>query len=318
DPTVPSHVKNITTTDESNWTSAYDNHIKSASFATGTGILTLTQQDNGTVTVNMDGRYLTQTDAGNNYVKKNISVNLGSGLNGSSDLSSNLSLQLDFNYLDGRYLSGFKPKDAAQASSSSNITLSGLQTIDGYTLQANDRVLVMGQTDASENGIYDAKSGSWVRSSDFDEVVTGEVEQGASVFVENGSNYGNTSWALKTGGTIVLGTTGLEFLQTAGSATYTAGSGLNLNGTTFSVDNSIAKKTDIKDGQFTVSGTGALTGSGSMTANQSSNTSSTLDLKQSVKDKINNGVQDLQSVTDNGSETDVFSYFKNGIKFSGI
>src|SRR5699024_4841426 len=164
----------------------------------------------------------------------------------------------------------------------------------------------------------DAKSGAWVRSSDFDEVVTGEVEQGASVFVENGNNYGNTSWALKTGGTIVLGTTDLEFLQTAGSATYTAGSGLNLNGTTFSVDNSIAKKTDIKDGQFTVSGTGALTGSGSMTANQSSNTSSTLDLKQSVKDKINNGVQDLQSVTDNGSETDVFSYFKNGIKFSGI
>src|SRR5699024_2063969 len=242
DPTVPSHVKNITTTDESNWTSAYDNHIKSASFATGTGILTLTQQDNGTVTVNMDGRYLTQTDAGNNYVKKNTSVNLGSGLNGSSDLSSNLSLQLDFNYLDGRYLSGFKPKDAAQASSSSNITLSGLQTIDGYTLQTNDSVLVMGQTDASENGIYDGKSGSWVRSSECDEVVTGEVEQGASVFVENGSNYGNTSWALKTGGTIVLGTTDLEFLQTAGSATYTAGSGLKLNETTFSVDNTVIQE----------------------------------------------------------------------------
>src|SRR5699024_3476416 len=62
---------------------------------------------------------------------------------------------------------------------------------------------------------------------------------------ENGSNYGNTSWALKTGGTIVLGTTDLEFLQTAGSASYTAGTGLNLNGTTFSVDNSIAKKSEI-------------------------------------------------------------------------
>src|SRR5699024_1511512 len=89
------------------------------------------------------------------------------------------------------------------------------------------------------------KSGAWSRSSDFDEVTTGEVEQGASVFVENGSNFGNTSWALKTGGTIVLGTTDLEFLQTAGSASYTAGTGLNLNGTTFSVDNSIAKKSEI-------------------------------------------------------------------------
>src|SRR5699024_1312203 len=113
-------------------------------------------------------------------------------------------------------------------------------------------------------------------------------------------------------------TTDLEFLQTAGSATYTAGSGLNLNGTTFSVDNTIAKKTDIKDGQFTVSGTGALTGSGSMTANQSGNTTASIDLTQATKDKINNGVQDLQSVTDNGSSTDNPLYFENGFNSSGV
>ena len=42
-----------------NWNAGYNNSITAASFATATGILTLTQQDLGTVTVNLDGRYLT-------------------------------------------------------------------------------------------------------------------------------------------------------------------------------------------------------------------------------------------------------------------
>ena len=43
----------------SNWDAAYSNMIASASFNTGDGIITLTQQDAGTVTVDIDGRYLT-------------------------------------------------------------------------------------------------------------------------------------------------------------------------------------------------------------------------------------------------------------------
>src|SRR5690625_2041495 len=262
DPTVPSHVKNITTTDESNWDAAYSNHIKSASFASGTGILTLTQQDNGTITVNLDGRYLTTSDANNDYVKKTTSVNLGSGLNGSSDLSSNLNVNLDFSYLDNRYLSGFKQKTPVVVATASNITLSGLQTIDGVTLQSGDRVLVMNQTNAADNGIYAAASGSWSRTTDFDEAKIGEVEQGASTFVQEGADYGNTSWTLQTGGTIVIGTTDLTFIQSAGSASYQAGDGLNLNGTTFSVDNSIAKKSEINSQDLQ-----SVTNKGSTTTN---------------------------------------------------
>ena len=55
-----------------------------------------------------------------------------------------------------------------------------------------------------------------------------------------------------------------------------------------------ALKTDlpvVNNGQFTVSGIGALTGSGSMTANQASNTSATLDLTEAVKGQINGAVQ---------------------------
>jgi len=48
---------------KANWDTAYNDKINSASFNTGNGILTLTQQDEGTVTVDLDGRYVeTETD----------------------------------------------------------------------------------------------------------------------------------------------------------------------------------------------------------------------------------------------------------------
>lgn len=42
-----------------NWNTAFNNMIVSAAFDTATGVITLTQQDAGTVTVDIDGRYLT-------------------------------------------------------------------------------------------------------------------------------------------------------------------------------------------------------------------------------------------------------------------
>jgi hypothetical protein len=46
---------------DSNWNAAYNDKINSASFDTSNGVLTLTQQDGGTVTVDLDGRYSTDT-----------------------------------------------------------------------------------------------------------------------------------------------------------------------------------------------------------------------------------------------------------------
>jgi hypothetical protein len=43
---------------KANWDAAYNDKVNSAAFATGTGVLTLTQQDGGTVTVDLDGRYV--------------------------------------------------------------------------------------------------------------------------------------------------------------------------------------------------------------------------------------------------------------------
>jgi hypothetical protein len=48
----------ITSTNISNWNLAYNNHITAVGFNTGTGILTLTQNDTGAITTDLDGRYL--------------------------------------------------------------------------------------------------------------------------------------------------------------------------------------------------------------------------------------------------------------------
>jgi len=57
-------------------------------------------------------------------------------------------------------------KENVVVATTGNITLSGLQTIEGNTLTEGERVLVMAQTDASENGIYTASSGAWPRAAD--------------------------------------------------------------------------------------------------------------------------------------------------------
>lgn len=106
-------------------------------------------------------------------------------------------------------LSGRRKADV-RAVAVSNITLSNAQTLDGVALVAADRVLVTGQSTASENGIYDVVSGgSWTRSTDSD--AAGEFNTAFLVSVREGSSNGDTVWQHTTDGTITLGTTGLTF-----------------------------------------------------------------------------------------------------------
>jgi uncharacterized cupin superfamily protein len=89
-----------------------------------------------------------------------------------------------------------------------NITLSGEQTIDGVSVVADDRVLVTGQTDASENGIYDCDTGTWSRAKDWNgsyDIVTGAI-----VRVTAGTSNSGW-WELTTTGTITIGTTSIAF-----------------------------------------------------------------------------------------------------------
>jgi hypothetical protein len=128
---------------------------------------------------------------------------------------------------------GLDVKNSVRAATTANITLSGAQTIDGVSVIAGDRVLVKAQTTGANNGIYVAAAGAWARSTDAD--TSAEVTTGMFVFVEEGSLYAGTGWVLTTASPITLGSTALVFAQFSGTGAYTAGNGLALTGTAFSV-----------------------------------------------------------------------------------
>lgn len=71
-------------------------------------------------------------------------------------------------------------------------TLSSLSVIDGVTPVAGDRILVTGQTDVSDNGIYIASSSAWSRSSDFNE--PDDTVVGRPVWVTDGTLAGLYVW----------------------------------------------------------------------------------------------------------------------------
>ncbi len=104
------------------------------------------------------------------------------------------------------------------AVANSNVTLAGLQTVGGVALAADDRVLLIGQTDDTENGIYNADSGDWTRARDFDGAR--DVVQGTLVLVRNqfieGAFYEVTST-----NPITIGTSAITFrLRDSPNITY--------------------------------------------------------------------------------------------------
>jgi hypothetical protein len=57
-----------------------------------------------------------------------------------------------------------------KAASTTNLTLSGAQTIDGIVCNANDLVLCKNQATASQNGVYKVAAGAWVKLAQPDQV----------------------------------------------------------------------------------------------------------------------------------------------------
>ncbi|WP_242015322.1 phage tail protein [Pseudomonas nitroreducens] len=100
-------------------------------------------------------------------------------------------------------------KQSVRAATTASITLSGLQTVDGVALAADDRVLVKNQINAVDNGLYVVASSAWKRATDADE--NSEVTPGLTVTVESGTAQADSVWQLVTDGAIVLGATALAF-----------------------------------------------------------------------------------------------------------
>ena len=128
---------------------------------------------------------------------------------------------------------GLGPKAACAVGTTVNITLSGLQTIDGYTTLAGDRVLVKNQSSSQFNGIYIASASAWTRAVDMD--VWSEVPGAYTVLLNGGQ--ADTGWVCTATQSGTINVTAMPWVQFANANTYYAGTGLTLASNTFSITN---------------------------------------------------------------------------------
>jgi hypothetical protein len=167
-------------------------------------------------------------------------------------------------YVDGA-AQGLDIKNSVRVATTTNITLSGTQTVDSVVLVAGNRVLVKDQTNASQNGIYVVSASSWTRALDADD--NGELTAGSFTFIEEGTSYHDTGWVISTNGEIVIGTDPMNWTQFSGAGQLTASDGVQLIGSNFSanVDNStiavVSGALKVKDGlTLTTPNIGVATG----------------------------------------------------------
>lgn len=135
---------------------------------------------------------------------------------------------------------------SCRAATTANITLSGIQTIDGVVLIVGDRVLVKNQTTASQNGIYTVATGAWPYA--FDANTSARVRSAMVTTVEEGALNLGKGYVLTTPNPISLGVTALTFgllgtlpltgggatiAQSAGQLQYTDGGVATLDGHVF-------------------------------------------------------------------------------------
>ena len=145
-------------------------------------------------------------------------------------------------------------------------------TIDGVTLSNGMRILVKNEANTAHNGIYTRTSTTVLtRATDFD--TAAEMAGGDFTFVTAGTLYDNTGWVM-TEAVTTVGTDPVLWTQFSGAGTYTAGTGLTLTGTVFSVNASQSQITSVGtltglnvNGNITAANitanTGVFTGNGS-------------------------------------------------------
>lgn len=117
---------------------------------------------------------------------------------------------------------------------------------DGVTASLNDRILVKdggpNATPAVDNGIYTVTqlaNGTTLptiltRATDFD--TTAEAKAGSFLWVAEGSTQADTQWGVTTDDPITVDTTAINWTQMSGPGTYTGGDGIDITGSTITVD----------------------------------------------------------------------------------
>lgn len=136
-----------------------------------------------------------------------------------------------------------KIKDAVTAVSAENFegsydagnktltqTTPAVAVIDGVELAEGDRVLLAGQTDAAQNGIYavitagsDSTAAVLARAEDFND--TAKIVLNVMIPVQRGEQNADTTWVLTNDTAVTLDTTALMFSRfkcSEGAGVYTA------------------------------------------------------------------------------------------------
>jgi hypothetical protein len=145
-----------------------------------------------------------------------IGNTLGVAANNTWTFSSNVNIPLvpvdaahaaSKQYVDNTALTGLKLGAEVKTVATTNVGLSGLAAINGYTPVAGDRILVVGQSTQSANGVYEAASGGWTRATDSD---TDAELRGYQYLITAGTfinaRYGNTNQT-----TITVGVTAITY-----------------------------------------------------------------------------------------------------------
>ena len=137
------------------------------------------------------------------------------------------------------YNSLYKP-NPAKVIATTNIALTGLQTIDGIALVDGDIVIVSGQTTKEHNGLYIAHPDVWVRATDAD---TWDELVSAMVVVEQGTINKDTQWMCIADRGGVLGTSPVEWLKIPLMNDIEAGAGLTRTDNVIDVNHDILHNT---------------------------------------------------------------------------
>jgi len=173
---------------------------------TGTAVITGNTAINGTLTVPTIGNSAGVSAQNTWTFASNINVPLTPSASTHATSKS---------YVDNLIATGIKEGIPVRSISLTNITLSGTQTVSGVALVAGDRVLVAGQTTASQNGVYVVASGAWTRATDSDT----DAELRGYQYLITAGTFINAKYRNTNEMAIVVGVTAITYVVSQGAET---------------------------------------------------------------------------------------------------